>query len=31
LNEIQEAKKLMQQEKAEQTEKKPGFFSRLFS
>jgi hypothetical protein len=31
LRETQEAKKLMQQEKAEQTEKKKGFFSRLFS
>jgi DNA-binding transcriptional MerR regulator len=31
LNETQEAKKLIQQEKAEQTEKKKGFFSRLFS
>lgn len=31
LKETQEAKKLMQQEKAEQTEKKKGFFSRLFS
>jgi hypothetical protein len=31
LNETQEAKKLIQQEKTEQTEKKKGFFSRLFS